>query len=149
MADFKFLFWKKRLPRIAPGEYTVLESSLINATIDAIPAPYREKLEALKIHVKSFRRIDYKTYIVTELHTASLVSARERFAFGRTEEFRLSTIKLQVNGHKFTAHLEMVLGLLFEIKITPVPPKELIITKEAITISSIKVDGNLDRNTLV
>lgn len=139
------MLFRKRLPKTKKGDFYPMEKKVIGFVIQSLTEEDSRKLdEQIKFLVLK-KRIKYPKSFVTEMYPVQFNGIPKDYLFSRTEEFRLATLKLEINGQNFYCQCNMVLGVLFDISLKPIPDKKQLESADII-LKEIQIESELWKN---
>ncbi|WP_128755383.1 hypothetical protein [Aquimarina sediminis] len=136
---------KKKVGQPKKGSLNKIEEKILDYLCDNLDEKNSKKIiEQLEYLVKILR-LDYTNDTITELYPENLNELPSEILFERREEFRLAHLKFMINEEVYISKIRASLGILFDIKIRPIPPKKVDFSSK-FELIQIKLEPNLDTN---
>ncbi len=139
------MLFKKRIPKTKKSDLFPMEKKVLDFVIEQLEAP---KASALVEQIKLLplkKRITYPKSHVTEFYPQNFGDVPEKFRFGRTEEFKLASVKITQGNKEYYCQCNFVLGQLFDLSIRPVPEK-LDFKSKNWELKDITIESNVNKN---
>lgn len=137
------MFWKNKIKEPKKGRLTELECEIFNCVMTVLPDKYSFLLQEQVKYLTLLKRLEYKNDVITELYPEKYGIIPKEILLTRTEEFRLANIKFSLSNIIYMSEIHMVMGQIFDIKITPKPLNSITSNLEILKIS---IDENLEKN---